>query len=88
MKWAMEMVVDLGVAQQELSGTRDTSSTDWHRVPGGTTYHFPSVSVDYNWDGTVERAHSLGESQSASVANHLMEKLFGFSWYGICTRDH
>jgi len=27
-KWAMEMVVDLGVAQLELPGTRDIDNTD------------------------------------------------------------
>lgn len=29
-EWAMEMMVDLGVAQQELQNTGDTDSTDVH----------------------------------------------------------
>jgi len=60
-EWAMEMVVDPGVAQHELPGTRDIESPEWHWDPGGTTYHFPGMSVDYELDGTVdlavERAH-------------------------------
>lgn len=30
MEWAMEMMVDLGVAQQELPGTEDTGNANWY----------------------------------------------------------
>jgi len=88
----MEMVVDVGGAQQEFPSTRDAGSLDWHWDLGGTTYHFPCMPVDYNRDGAVdlaiEHAHSLGESGSAPVVDQLMDRLFWFSWCGICTRDH
>jgi len=91
-KWAMEMVVDLGVDQQELPGTRDTSNADWYSVPSGTTYHFLGMSIDYNQDGAIdlafECAHSLGESRLAPTTDQFMDRLFQFSWYGICTWDH
>ena len=88
----MEMVVDLGVAQQELLGTRDTESPNWCWDPGGTTYHFPGMPVDNDLDGivdlAVEHAHSLGEFRSAPVAKQFMDKLLELSWYDVCTRGH
>lgn len=73
MEWAMEMVVDLSVAQHELPGTRDTGIPNWHWNLGGTIYHSPHMSVDYDLDGTidlaVEHAHLLREFRSAAVAN-------------------
>ena len=69
----MEMVMNRGVAQQELPCTRVTESSDWHWDLGGITYHFPGMSVDYGLEGivdlAVERAHSLGEFQQALVSN-------------------
>ena len=47
-EWTMEMVVDPGGAQHEFPGIGDAGSPDWHWDPGGTTYHFPCMSVDYN----------------------------------------
>jgi len=91
-EWTMEMVVDPGGAQQAFPGTGDARSPEWHWDSGGTTYHFPCIPIDYNWDGAVdlavEHAHSLGESWSALVADQFMDRLFWFSWYGICTRNH
>ena len=91
-EWTMEMVVDPGEAQQEFPGTGDARRPNWHWDPGGTTYHFPCIPVDDDLEGivdlAVEHAHSLGESRSTPVADQFMDKLFWFSWYGICTRDH
>ena len=50
----MEMAVNPGGAQQEFLGTRDVGSPDWHWDLGGTTYHFPCMSIDYNWDGAID----------------------------------
>lgn len=73
MEWAMDMVVDTGVSQQYIPVIWDTKSPNWHWDLGGTTYHFPGMSIDYNLDGTVylevEHTHSLGESQLALVSN-------------------
>lgn len=88
----MEMEVDPGGAQQEFPGTGDAGSPDWHWDPRGTTYHFPCMSIDYNRDGVVdlavEHALLLGQSRSTPMVDQFMDKLFWFSWYGICTRDH
>lgn len=64
----MEMAVDPGGAQQEFPGTGDAGIPDWHWDPGGNTYHFPCISVEYNQDGAVEHALLLGQSRSAPVA--------------------
>lgn len=65
-QWTMEMVVDLGGAQQDFPGTGDAGSLDSQWDLGGTSYHFPHMLVDNNWDGlvdlTFEHTHSLGQS--------------------------
>lgn len=85
----MEMVVDPGGAQQEFPSTGDAGRPDWHWDLGGTIYHFPCLSVDYNRDGAVdvavEHALSLGQSRSPPMVDQFMDKIFWFSWYGICT---
>lgn len=50
----MDMVVDPGGAQQEFLGTGDARSPDWHWDPGGTTYNFPGIPVDYDLEGIVD----------------------------------
>jgi len=46
------------------------------------------MSVDYNQDGAVEHALLLGHSRSAPGVDQFINRLFWFSWYGICTQDH
>ena len=53
-EWAMEMVVDPSVGQQEFPGIEDARIPDWHWDLGGTTNHFPGIPVDYDMDGIVD----------------------------------
>ena len=75
-EWVMEIVVDLGVVQQDLPGARNIGTLDWHWDLGGITYHFPGRSIDYVLEDTVglagEHVHLLGEFWSAPVANQFM----------------
>ena len=65
----MEMVVDPGVAQQELPDTRDTESPEWHWDLGGASYSISDMWDGYDIDEVVnpvlERMHSLRELQLA-----------------------
>jgi len=90
MEWTTKMVVDPSGAQHEFPSTGDAGSPYWHWDPRKTTYHFPSISVDYNLEGIIDlaikHAPPLGEFRLAPMANQLLGKLLGLSWYDNCTR--
>ena len=91
-EWVMEIVVDLGVVQQEFPSVGSTETPDQHWDLGGNTYCFLGRSVDYVLEGTVglavEHAHLLGDFRSASMANQFMGRPPGLSWYDTCTQGH